>query len=77
MKFQNANETCLHLISTGKLLLETPIFRYIKNGNLFFPCKKKSGFSNVYKVCTVLLYDEMVKKRFQKIIDIYHQTTSE
>lgn len=67
--FDLAEEKCLDTIHTGKLLLETDLFRYIKNGNLFFPCKKEG---NIYTVTTVLLWDSMVEKRFQKVIDNYH-----
>lgn len=57
------------LIRSGKLLLETKVFRYVRNGDLFFPCKIVG--KNVYLVTTVLNYDEMVKDRFQNIVDRY------
>ena len=71
--FSQSEERCLDYIHTGKLLLETDKYRYIKTGNLFFPYKKEG---NVYTLTTVLLWDSMVEKRFQKVIDNYHSNTS-
>ena len=65
-----AESKCLELISTGELLLETELFRYIRNGDFFFPCKIESP--NKCVITTVLLYDNMVKDRFQNIVDMYN-----
>jgi hypothetical protein len=65
-----ANFKCKELINDGELMLETDDFRYIKNGNLFFPCKNEGD--NIYTITTVLIYDEMVRNRFQNIVDSYH-----
>lgn len=67
---KDAKDKCLELILAGELLLETDVFRYIRNGNLFFPCKNEGD--NTYTVTTVLLYDEMVENRFQNIVDMYN-----
>lgn len=69
ISWENASEKCLELLQQGELLLETKLFRYIKNGNLFFPCKLDGN--NKYVVTTILLYNSMVECRFQNIIDLY------
>lgn len=71
--FSQAEEKCYESIHNGKLLLETDKYRYIKNGNLFLPCKKDG---NTYELKTILLWDTMVEKRFQNVIDNYHSNTS-
>lgn len=50
----------------GKILLDIKNHRYIKNGELFFPCVKIKN--NLYKVKSVLTWD-MVSERFQYILD--------
>jgi hypothetical protein len=74
--FENAEKDCTELITNGQLLLETEVFRYVKNGNLFFPCKKEDDLENTYMVTTVLLFDRMVQNRFQKIVDMYDKPTN-
>lgn len=69
--FDKAEEECLNYIYNGVLVLETEKFRYYRNGNLFFPCKKEDGYENIFTVTTVLEYDSMVESRFQKIIERY------
>jgi hypothetical protein len=70
VSMDEAESKCLDLISTGELLLETELFRYIRNGDFFFPCKIES--KNKHVVTTTLLYDNMVKDRFQNIVDMYN-----
>jgi hypothetical protein len=70
VSMDEAESKCLNLISKGELLLETELFRYIKNGDFFFPCKIES--TNEHVITTVLLYDNMVKDRFQNIVDMYN-----
>ena len=69
-EYDETENKCLELISTGELLLETELFRYIKNDDFFFPCKIES--KNKYIVTTILRYDDMVKDRFQNIVDMYN-----
>jgi hypothetical protein len=68
--FDEAEAKCLDLISKGELLLETDLFRYIRYEDFFFPCKMDS--KNKYVLTTVLLYDSMVKDRFQTIVNMYN-----
>ena len=70
VSMDEAESKCLDLVSTGELLLETDLFRYIRNGDFFFPCKKET--LNKLVITTVLLYDNMVKDRFQNIVDMYN-----
>ncbi len=70
--FDKSEQKAIELINEGKLLLETDKFRYVKNGNLFFPLKKDYSESHEYTLTTVLLFDEMVENRFQSIVDNYH-----
>jgi hypothetical protein len=74
--FDKSEGKAIELINDGKLLLETDKFRYVKNGNLFFPLKKDTSDTNEYTLTTVLLYDSMVEKRFQQIVDIYHENAN-
>lgn len=70
--FDKSEQKAIELINEGKLLLETDKFRYVRNGNLFFPLKKDSSDTHEYTLTTVLLYDSMVENRFQDIVDNYH-----
>lgn len=64
-----AKEVIEQLVSTGKVLLDTRYHRYIKNGEMFFPCIKRRDNSFIVK--SVLLWD-MVKDRVQRIVDKYN-----
>jgi hypothetical protein len=59
---------CEDLVASGDIILDFDQYRYIRNGELFFPCVKIEGG---YRVKTVLTWSDMVEPYFQKIVDKY------
>ena len=63
---EQAKEIILYAVRNGTVLIDVEQHRYIKSGDLFFPCIKTSESS--YKVKSVLPWD-MVEHRLQSAID--------
>lgn len=62
------------LVEQAELLGEFGNHRYLRYGNLFFPCTLhwKSHEQDVYVIKSVLRWD-MVKHRFQRVVDKYEK----
>lgn len=65
---KNAEKAILIEIKKGIVLIDVHEHRYIKSGNLFFPCVYCGNSS--YKIKSVLTW-EMVDYRLQNVIDNY------
>jgi hypothetical protein len=66
-----ARDHIIKMAYNGSIILESKQYRYIQNGDYYLPCIKwSSRGENVYRIKTVMTWD-MVKDRFQSVVDKY------
>jgi hypothetical protein len=65
-----AKEEIVKTVRDGVVLMDLGTHRYIKNGNLVFPCKK-SDKPHIFAVLTVLTWDMFANGSWQYMVEKY------
>lgn len=74
---EQAKLTIEEKVTNGEVMLDIDEHRYIRNGELFFPCTKwKRPDEQEYLVKSVLTWD-MVDYRIQRAIDLHTKKKSQ